>query len=190
MRSVRTTRRVHRALLPMEVYKEESKSLFLQSQEFIDILLSQILWFCVCNMSFLRYTLLALAGATQCLAQNATKPNIVLIFPDDQDFRLGSTEHMPILQKELVQKGTQFNNHYATIALCCPSRASLLRGQAAHNTNITDVSSPGGNYAKFMVSKENEDYLPHWLVAAGYNAECKLPGILWGESWPNMNRYR
>ncbi|KAI1095111.1 arylsulfatase [Rostrohypoxylon terebratum] len=122
-------------------------------------------------MSFRRYMLLAFAGATQCLAQNATKPNIVLIFPDDQDFRLGSTEHMPILQKELVQKGTQFMNHYATIALCCPSRASLLRGQAAHNTNITNVDSPGGNYAKFMVSKENDDYLPHWLVAAGYNAE-------------------
>ncbi|KAI1210551.1 arylsulfatase [Annulohypoxylon truncatum] len=123
-------------------------------------------------MGLLRYLLLAFAGVTQCLAQsNGTKPNIVLIFTDDQDLRLGSIDHMPILQKELIQKGTQFTNHYATIALCCPSRASLLRGQAAHNTNITNVDSPGGNYQKFMVSGESDDYLPHWLVSAGYNAE-------------------
>ncbi|KAI1461047.1 arylsulfatase [Annulohypoxylon moriforme] len=123
-------------------------------------------------MGLLRCLSLAFVGTTLCLAQsNGTKPNIVLIFTDDQDLRLGSVEHMPILQKELVQKGTQFTNHYATVALCCPSRASLLRGQAAHNTNVTNVVSPGGNYQKFMVAEENEDYLPHWLVSAGYNAE-------------------
>ncbi|KAI0884785.1 arylsulfatase [Annulohypoxylon maeteangense] len=123
-------------------------------------------------MGFLRYISLAIAGVTLCVAQNnGAKPNIVLIFTDDQDLHLGSVDHMPILQKELIEKGTQFTNHYATVALCCPSRASLLRGQAAHNTNVTHVDAPGGNYQKFMVSEENEDYLPHWLVSAGYNAE-------------------
>ncbi|KAI1411763.1 arylsulfatase [Hypoxylon sp. FL1857] len=108
----------------------------------------------------------------QCLGQNeGARPNIILIFTDDQDLRLGSIDHMPILHRELIEKGTQFTNHYATVAQCCPSRASLLRGQAAHNTNITDVHSPGGNYRKFVVAAENEDYLPHWLVKAGYNAE-------------------
>ncbi|KAI0378398.1 arylsulfatase [Hypomontagnella monticulosa] len=102
---------------------------------------------------------------------NGTRPNIILIFTDDQDLRLGSIDHMPILHRELIEKGTQFMNHYATVALCCPSRASLLRGQAAHNTNLTDVVSPGGNYQKFLVAREIDDYLPHWLVKAGYNAE-------------------
>ncbi|KAK8007584.1 N-carbamoylsarcosine amidase [Apiospora arundinis] len=111
----------------------------------------------------------------QAVAQNpsaaAKKPNIVLIFTDDQDLHLNSLEHMPTVQKEIVAKGTTFNQHYATVAKCCPSRASLLRGQAAHNTNITDVHPPGGNYDKWLISKENDDYLPHWLVKAGYNAE-------------------
>lgn len=128
----------------------------------------------IVNMGFLKYLLLPLAIAAHGLAQaNEKRPNIIFIFTDDQDLHLGSMDHMPILQKELMAKGTEFTNHYATVALCCPSRASLLRGQAAHNTNITDVTSPGGNYQKFVVAKENEDYLPHWLVGAGYNAECK-----------------
>jgi hypothetical protein len=62
------------------------------------------------------------------------KPNIVFIFTDDQDFKLNSLDYMPNVQKHLVQEGTVYNNHYATIAVCCPSRVGLLRGQYAHNT--------------------------------------------------------
>ncbi|KAI0477164.1 arylsulfatase [Xylariaceae sp. FL0804] len=113
-----------------------------------------------------------LAGVAQCFAQTSTtKPNIVLIFTDDQDLHLGSLDYMPILQKELIQQGTQFTNHYATVAQCCPSRASLFRGQAAHNTNITNVRHPGGDYQKWLKAGENDDHLGNWLVNAGYNAE-------------------
>jgi N-acetylglucosamine-6-sulfatase len=113
---------------------------------------------------------LAIAGLSLVAAQ-AGKPNIVFIFPDDQDLQLGSLDYQPVLQRELMAKGTTFSNHYATVSECCPSRASLFRGQAAHNTNITYVSAPGGNFDKWLVAGENEDYLPHWLVKAGYNAE-------------------
>ncbi|RWA14850.1 hypothetical protein EKO27_g255 [Xylaria grammica] len=90
---------------------------------------------------------------------------------DDQDLHLGSVDHQPFVKKELAEKGTTFSQHYVTVAKCCPSRASLLRGQAGHNTNITEVSAPGGNYDKWLISGQNEDYLPHWLTTAGYNAE-------------------
>jgi hypothetical protein len=40
------------------------------------------------------------------------KSNIIFIMSDDQDRRLGSLDHMPILQKELVGKGVEFENHY------------------------------------------------------------------------------
>ncbi|KAI1109773.1 arylsulfatase [Nemania sp. NC0429] len=116
-----------------------------------------------------RLSLLTLAVASKCVP--ATAPNIVFIFTDDQDLRHGSLDYMPILQKELVAKGTSFTNHFATLAQCCPSRSSLFRGQAGHNTNITNVQAPGGNYDKWVASGQDKDYLPHWLVAAGYNAE-------------------
>ncbi|KAK6064176.1 arylsulfatase precursor [Seiridium cupressi] len=126
-------------------------------------------------MRYIGLLSVILTGTFPYLAQTQndtkTQPNIILIFTDDQDLHLGSLDYMPILQKELAEKGTQFNNHYCTVAQCCPSRASLLRGQAAHNTNITDVQRPGGNYQKWLLSNENDEYLPSWLIQAGYNAE-------------------
>ncbi|KAI1810156.1 arylsulfatase [Poronia punctata] len=100
-----------------------------------------------------------------------TKPNIVLIMTDDQDRRLGSLTHMPILQREMVSKGVDFTNHYTNQALCCPSRSTLLRGQTVHNTNLTNVVQPGGSYNKWVQSGQDKDYLPHWLSAAGYRTE-------------------
>lgn len=77
-------------------------------------------------------------------AQNtAGRPNIVFIMADDQDRLLNSTDYMPALQREIFAKGTEFTNHYTTMALCCPSRSALLRGQQVHNTNITNVVAPG-----------------------------------------------
>jgi N-acetylglucosamine-6-sulfatase len=66
--------------------------------------------------------------------EDQKKPNIVFIFTDDQDYRLDSLSFMPNVQKYLVKEGTIHKNHYATIAVCCPSRVGLLRGQYAHNT--------------------------------------------------------
>lgn len=86
----------------------------------------------------------ALAAMVLLKAVVATaKPNIVLIMSDDQDRLLNSLDYMPIVQREMVAKGTYFFNHFATVSNCCPSRASLLRGQMAHNNNITHVRAPG-----------------------------------------------
>lgn len=71
------------------------------------------------------------------------KPNIVMIMSDDQDRQLGSLDYMPTLQKELMGHGVEFENHFGTVSNCCPARASFLRGQAAHSTNITHVRPPG-----------------------------------------------
>ncbi|KAH7324252.1 arylsulfatase [Stachybotrys elegans] len=103
--------------------------------------------------------------------KNCHKPNIVFIMSDDQDRQLGSLDYMPVLQRELVAKGVEFENHFGTVSNCCPSRASLLRGQAAHSTNITHVRPPGGNYDKWRLAGEDLNYLPHWIKKAGYKAE-------------------
>jgi arylsulfatase A-like enzyme len=72
----------------------------------------------------------------------AKPPNIVFIISDDQDARLGSMNYMQNVQRSIVGEGINVINHFGTVALCCPSRATLLRGQAAHNTNVTHVGGP------------------------------------------------
>ncbi|KAK5625868.1 hypothetical protein RRF57_001584 [Xylaria bambusicola] len=131
----------------------------------------------------LIYQLGGLIPLCTSIGAQAQRPNIVFIMTDDQDLYLNSLDYQPAVKRELIGKGTTFSRHYVTVAKCCPSRASLLRGMAGHNTNITEVNAPGGNWDKWLISGQNEDYLPHWLTAAGYNAECmghiitKLPYI-------------
>ncbi|KAJ5111971.1 hypothetical protein N7532_000016 [Penicillium argentinense] len=126
---------------------------------------------------------LLLSGVSHCAANcgsgpghgqgphDSKKPNIVFILSDDQDARLGSTDFQSVLHKEIFDKGIRFINHFGTTAQCCPSRAGLLRGQVSHNTNITHVHGPGGNYDKWYISGQDKDYLPQWLAKAGYRSE-------------------
>ena len=76
-------------------------------------------------------------------SSSAKRPNIVFILTDDQDLHLDSLQAQDNLRKLVIEQGTSLTNHWATIALCCPSRVSMLRGQAAHNTNITHVGGAG-----------------------------------------------
>jgi N-acetylglucosamine-6-sulfatase len=89
----------------------------------------------------------AAATATQPPTNSSTtapKPNFIFIMTDDQDLHLNSLDYQPSVQKHFAQQGTWFKKHFCTVALCCPSRVSLLTGKAAHNTNVTDVSAPYG----------------------------------------------
>jgi arylsulfatase A-like enzyme len=71
-------------------------------------------------------------------------PSIVFFLLDDLDYQLQSLDYLPFVQKHLVEKGTLYEKHFCTTALCCPSRVSLWTGKAAHNTNVTDVNPPYG----------------------------------------------
>jgi len=65
-------------------------------------------------------------------------PNVVLILTDDlakSDVSGESLENMPNL-RSLMKNGTTFENAFVTNSLCCPSRATFLRGQYAHNHQI------------------------------------------------------
>ncbi len=97
-----------------------------------------------------------------------SKPNIILIISDDQDLHLGSLSYMPNVQSSIISSGLLSTSHFGPTPLCCPARATLLRGQTAHNTNITHVGPPGGAYRKFLNSGQMDSYLPVWLQEAGY----------------------
>ncbi|KEY71313.1 hypothetical protein S7711_05905 [Stachybotrys chartarum IBT 7711] len=136
----------------------------------------------VLSLSLIMLALVAGVASTGC----TKRPNIILIMSDDQDRKLNSLDYMPALQRELIQQGVDFTNHFATVAVCCPARVSFLRGQAVHSTNITSVAFPGGNYDKFRISGEDRNYLPHWIKAAGYQAEY-LGKFLNGHSVANYH---
>ncbi|KAM3419737.1 Arylsulfatase [Cercospora zeina] len=98
----------------------------------------------------------------------SSRPNIVMVLTDDQD-NWASLDYMPLLQRHSTDHGTKFANHYCTVSICCPSRVDLWTGQAAHNTNVTNVSPPYGGYPKFVENGLNDKWLPVWLQAQGYN---------------------
>src|SRR5215204_2329454 len=70
------------------------------------------------------------------LAQTANpQPNIIFILTDDMrkdDLNI----YMPKTTTKLVAKGMSFSNAFVSNALCCPSRATIMRGQYAHNTDV------------------------------------------------------
>ncbi|KIW91278.1 uncharacterized protein Z519_08174 [Cladophialophora bantiana CBS 173.52] len=97
------------------------------------------------------------------------KPNFVFIMTDDQDLHLDSMQYMPNVLDLIAKEGTTYQQHFCTVAQCCPSRVSLLTGKLAHNTNVTDIVPPYGGYPKFVQQGLNNNYLPVWLQQAGYN---------------------
>jgi N-acetylglucosamine-6-sulfatase len=87
-------------------------------------------------------------GATPAHAPHQPpRPNLIFILTDDLDTM--SLVHLPRLQALLSAQGTTFANFFVSLALCCPSRASLLRGQYAHNTQIFTNAPPGGGFQDF-----------------------------------------
>ncbi|HEU4493836.1 MAG TPA: sulfatase [Rubrobacteraceae bacterium] len=99
-------------------------------------------------------------------AQARERPNIVFILTDDLD--ASSTSFMPELQALMVDQGTTFENAFVTDPLCCPSRATFLRGQYSHNTGIRSNSPPLGGHEKFRGEGRDRSTVATWLDDAGY----------------------
>jgi arylsulfatase A-like enzyme len=110
-----------------------------------------------------------LQSPLQTVLKHKSPPNILFVITDDQDLQLDSISYTPLISKHIRDQGTFFRNHFVTTALCCPSRVSLWTGRQAHNTNVTNVSPPYGGYPKFVERGFNDDFLPLWLQAAGYD---------------------
>jgi N-acetylglucosamine-6-sulfatase len=104
---------------------------------------------------------LLLVAAPPALAQQA-RPNVVVFMTDDQT--VSQVEFMPNVQRLLVNEGTSFSRFFATFPLCCPSRATMLTGQYAHNHGVLHNAGPFGGYRRLDHSRT----LPVWLHAVGY----------------------
>ncbi len=86
---------------------------------------------------------------------------------DDLDER--SMEDLPGIREDIMgSNGTTFENAYVTFPLCCPSRATILRGQYAHNHTILHNVPPDGGEQKFRDLGRDRSTVATWLKGAGY----------------------
>jgi arylsulfatase A-like enzyme len=95
------------------------------------------------------------------------RPNVILILADDLDKSVFSRT---TLDSAWADEGMSFSNALDTTSLCCPSRASILRGQYAHNTGLVnnDNSEPDGGAKYFRKEGLDRRTLATLLKAGGY----------------------
>ena len=95
------------------------------------------------------------------------RPNVILILADDLDKSVFSRT---TLDSAWVTEGASFSNALATTSLCCPSRASILKGQYAHNTGLVnnDNFEPGGGGKYFHEEGLDRRTLATLLKDEGY----------------------
>ena len=112
---------------------------------------------------------LAVATALTLPAPNAaqgqspgTRPNIVVIMTDDQT--VADLSGMQNTQALVGGQGVSFRRSYVSYPVCCPSRATYLTGQYAHNHGVMGLYPPTGGYGRL----DKRNTLPVWLQRAGY----------------------
>jgi N-acetylglucosamine-6-sulfatase len=89
-------------------------------------------------------------------------PNVLLILTDDQTAE--SLRVMGRTRALLAAQGTTFANSFISYPMCCPSRATELTGQYAHNHGVMGNHPPEGGYSRL----DHSNTLPVWLQEAGY----------------------
>ena len=87
-----------------------------------------------------------------------------MITTDDQTVR--DMVALPQTQALIGAAGATFNNAYAAYPLCCPSRATLLTGQHAHNHGVLGNTAPDGGYEMLR----DGETLPVWLGRSNYRS--------------------
>ncbi len=100
------------------------------------------------------------------LAQTQQRPNIVYILTDDLDTY--TLNRMETTRSLLADQGVTFKNATFSDPLCCPSRATMQRGQYPHNTHILTNQLPHGGFETFRTRELHRSTYATWLDAAGY----------------------
>src|SRR5215204_814429 len=103
------------------------------------------------------------------------QPNIVFILTDDMR-KDDLNTYMPKTTTKLVTKGMGFENAFVSNALCCPSRATIMRGQYAHNTDVCfnenvfdpDPNVHDGGWEGYNGNGYESENVATRLDAAGY----------------------
>ncbi len=122
-------------------------------------------------------------------AQQAKKPNVILIYTDDLGFgdvSCNGTSAIPTPNiDKLAKTGVRFTNAHTTSATCTPSRYSLLTGKYAWRKKGTGIA-PGD---ASLIIPTNITTLPGMFQKAGYKTAVvgKWHLGLGGENGPDWN---
>jgi N-acetylglucosamine-6-sulfatase len=112
----------------------------------------------------------AITGSTPTATQATTiKPNFVFILADDM--RIDDLKYMPKTLESLQTPGMQFQNAFVSLPTCCPSRATIMRGQYAHNTGVWGNGYNGkadGGWQGYVNHGNEQDNVATRLHNAGY----------------------
>lgn len=100
--------------------------------------------------------------ATVVAGASTPQPNIVVIMTDDQALTSFRPDVMPRTTQLIADAGTTFDEYVVSTPLCCPSRATYLTGQYAHNNGVFS-NNPG-----YVELRDKNSTLPTWLGEAGY----------------------
>src|SRR5215218_3436698 len=121
---------------------------------------------CAAVLAVIAACVFAGCGPLTGIVQNPNRPNVIVIITDDQE--VASLKYMPEVRSLLAEEGTTFENALVTDPLCCPSRATILRGQYAHNHEILSNEPPHGGFEKFRALGHQNSTMATWLDAEGY----------------------
>ena len=105
------------------------------------------------------------AGATP-RAGRERRPNVLFVLTDDLD--VGELRYMPHTRALIARQGTTFDDYFVSNSLCCPSRATTLRGQYAHNTTVWSNGGENGGFERAYASGIEQDTVATRLHHAGY----------------------
>jgi N-acetylglucosamine-6-sulfatase len=94
------------------------------------------------------------------------RPNVLVIETDDQTVE--SMRVMTNVNSLIGAQGATFQNSFVNFSLCCPSRATFLTGQYAHNHDVLENKAPTGGFDRFE-SLHGDNNLAVWLQDAGYH---------------------
>jgi iduronate 2-sulfatase len=99
------------------------------------------------------------------------QPNILLIFSDDLNTRIGPymgiDEHTPHLDK-LASEGVMFTRAYCQYPLCGPSRASIMSGLYPETNGVLGNDDTPGSYKKVTPKLKDHPSMAGFFREQGY----------------------
>src|SRR5215217_6601758 len=108
------------------------------------------------------------ARSEEYTTQTSERPNILFVKTDAQPFN-DTMMAMPEIRERVRDRGMTLPNAYVSESLCCPSRASILRGQYPHNTGVLRNDPPMGGAQTFRGNGKERSTIATLLKQNGYS---------------------